>query len=231
MSKVFGAEGESAENGGSKIGSHPGQVKFFEARLAAVPLRSSHSSFYYATSPQTLQDFFEAIKTFTSTDTSDISNWLDKLTFDDNAFLAYNPPEGLEIEDFLKHNKLIFGDNGSDVKSEMFSFLALKENQLAIFNEEEFKSICESSMPVIARNKIGDEGISENLFYEEVLPRRTVLWFMLAADEEHNEILELFVNDLVKENALFQFGANSSIGYGVCNIEKVNIADGRGGGK
>lgn len=71
-------------------------------------------------------------------------------------------------------------------------------------------------LPVIARNKLED-GKSENLWYEEVVPAESRFVFFVSYDNE--EIFKEFDEIIQKE--LIQIGANGSIGYGFCKITKV----------
>ena len=71
-------------------------------------------------------------------------------------------------------------------------------------------------LPVIARNKLED-GKSENLWYEEVVPAESRFVFYVSYDDD--EIFEKF--DKIIQNELIQIGANGSIGYGFCKITKV----------
>lgn len=70
-------------------------------------------------------------------------------------------------------------------------------------------------LPVIARNKLND-GLSENLWYEEVVPRYTLFYFVILAEDE--SIIECFEKEIEKE--WIQIGANASVGYGYCTIQK-----------
>jgi len=107
-------------------------------------------------------------------------------------------------------------------------------DSFAIFHDDLFQHICMSGLPVIARNQLSDEGISKNLFYEEILPRRSVLWFMngvyqfskINADSKA-DTGEYFTSQFqrVEDQLLdhnIQIGANASVGYGLTKIHKIN---------
>ncbi|MCB0385066.1 MAG: hypothetical protein KDD43_06715, partial [Bdellovibrionales bacterium] len=85
----------------------------------------------------------------------------------------------------------------------------------AFFHDGDFKEICER-LPVIARNQL-ESGISRNLFYEEVVPRQTRFVFFVERPKDHDGLHEY----LKKLDFRIQLGANASIGYGVCKIERV----------
>ena len=73
------------------------------------------------------------------------------------------------------------------------------------------------SYPFLSRNHLED-GVSQNLWYEEVVPREALFGFVILAPEG-DSLLEKF-NQLVKEN-IIQIGANATIGYGLCHFQKI----------
>lgn len=72
----------------------------------------------------------------------------------------------------------------------------------------------DENLPIIARNCL-DNGVSANLWYEQILPSKTVLYFFTSGDVEK----DVFSKNLDK--SLVQIGANATIGYGYCSITKV----------
>ena len=72
-------------------------------------------------------------------------------------------------------------------------------------------------LPVIARNSVGEQ---TNLWYEEVVPHKSIFYFaVVASTSESENLLEAFT-DSVREK-IIQFGANASVGYGLCKVIKV----------
>lgn len=79
---------------------------------------------------------------------------------------------------------------------------------------ESFKKLCKDDhLPIIARNKL-DNGISENLWYEQVVPSETV-FYTIIQDVDDDKLTNAI------ENQYIQIGANATIGYGVCLFTKV----------
>lgn len=70
-------------------------------------------------------------------------------------------------------------------------------------------------LPVIARNCL-ENGVSKNLWYEQVLPRKSRLAFFILHDD--CEINKAF--DSAITSVPVQIGANASVGYGICVIKK-----------
>ncbi len=89
--------------------------------------------------------------------------------------------------------------------------------EIHILTDKEFKKI---PLPVLARNKL-ENGISKNLWYEEVVPRKSVFYFWVISNHipEDVRLLEKFKN--IINNQVIQFGANASIGYGLCMVTAV----------
>lgn len=72
----------------------------------------------------------------------------------------------------------------------------------------------DENLPIIARNKL-DNGESVNLWYEQVLPSKSVLGTLIMTK---NDSL-----DKALDRALIQIGANATIGYGYCTFVKLNL--------
>lgn len=72
-------------------------------------------------------------------------------------------------------------------------------------------------LPVLARNQLED-GISNNLWYEEVVPHKSIFTFAVSSEDE--AVLNAFT-EVLRKKQFVQFGANASIGYGLCRIEKI----------
>lgn len=78
---------------------------------------------------------------------------------------------------------------------------------------EELKKL---SLPVLARNNL-ENGISCNLWYEEVVPHESVFYFIVSAEDSDTDLLERFKAAI--QGQTIQFGANASIGYGLCKVD------------
>lgn len=74
-------------------------------------------------------------------------------------------------------------------------------------------------LPVIARNSL-ENGQSENLWYEEIVPRQTRFYFFIAVPNHLAEYYrENFENRITEQ--VIQIGANATVGYGYCKISKI----------
>ena len=73
-------------------------------------------------------------------------------------------------------------------------------------------------LPVIPRNHL-ENGISKNLWYEEIIPRETRFYFITMVEKKcKNEQFEAYLTDNI-----IQIGANATIGYGYSKISSLSI--------
>ena len=78
--------------------------------------------------------------------------------------------------------------------------------------------LCDNDhLPVFVRNYLNN-GQSENLWYEQVLPRFSKLYFMVLVPDG-DTCFQIF-NKHVTET-LVQIGANATVGYGYCKLTKI----------
>lgn len=110
----------------------------------------------------------------------------------------------------------------NDLLTELANLVGVKNIQK--ISKEDYESL---SLPVIARNQLKD-GISENLWYEEVLPHKSILALTIIDDSEEAGVFDGF--EAALEANLVQFGANASIGYGICRLVKVYKKEENGNG-
>ena len=199
---------------GSDVGK--GNVIFHDALLLSIPLRSNREAFFNATCPLLIERMINFMGTF------GIKN--DKL------------------EHFLKIIKnagekpFIFNYSKNDLQVEWFEqFEFMKDDKMSgllgdkfiVTSNDDFKLLVEDyNLPVIARNQL-ENGVSKNLFYEQIMPRETQFFFIINQYVEHNggyNAIDGFKKQMIASiNELpVQIGANASIGYGYCNITSFN---------
>ena len=188
-----------------------GMMRFYDARLVFVPMRSDVAPFFHVTSIGTLRDAFQ---------------WLDSLGIEN---LSPLPDDSESTHDYIEHSQKAFVEDFEckPMPEELKQAVKpIKElfgiDRIAVMSEESFQTLLDS-LPVIARNKL-DNGKSINLWYEEVLPRQSVLLTAISqyelldpSDEKDFEKAYKKLHDTV-QNDLIQVGANASIGYGLCRF-------------
>ena len=86
----------------------------------------------------------------------------------------------------------------------------IKVPYVTVSNFEKYSN--DENLPIIARNKL-ENGESDNLWYEQVLPPNSVLGTLIIAKD--NSL------DRVLDGQLIQIGANATVGYGFCTFVKL----------
>lgn len=80
-----------------------------------------------------------------------------------------------------------------------------------------FSELCnDENLPIIARNVLKN-GLSDNLWYEQVVPAETIFYAII---QEPGEVLKNAIN-----GKIIQIGANATVGYGYCKFECIELTD------
>ena len=74
--------------------------------------------------------------------------------------------------------------------------------------------------PVLARNQL-ENGISNNLWYEEIVPHKSIFYLIILAPENDEEEFSDFDKALTGKGIAVQFGGNATIGYGYTKIKNI----------
>ena len=185
-----------------------GEYKFFSANLVVLPVRSNKKPFFRATAKFILNEINEKAGQLKVGE-------LGLELFTDIRVTAGKPKitetEGLYLlEDYC-------AENGLSVTSEN-----ILGNNPALFHDDDFKELIKE-LPVIARNHL-ENGQSQNLWYEEVVPRQSrFIFFVSKPQEENNSVkYEDKFEEHFSDKEVIQIGANASIGYGYVTIEKIS---------
>jgi len=206
---IFGAD--STNNN-----QQAGAFNFFEASLLARPVRSNKKPYFMATSTGVISDFLEFLDSFEIEIEEKIKSALkalSKIRVEDGTPTIFENLKDVILEDF-------------EAQANSLDVLALDEflgKNIALFSDKDFKEL---DLPVLARNKL-DNGKSENLWYEEVVPKKSKFYFAIGKptnldEADKKEKLEAFEKRFDKTSRV-QFGANKSIGYGYSRVEKVSL--------
>lgn len=206
MDFIFGSDDE---NNGSQ-----GYVKFLDSYLLFLPLRSDKRAYYHATSEERLLefcDFFEELGFDMKELKAEIRDLDENTVFD---------PEAAHVEDILcnasgrsiENLKKLFGDI-----------------HIAILSSELFNDAVEH-LPIIARNRLKEKQ-SKNLWYEEIVPRRSIFYtsmldysnYGVRVQSKANYSINCFYKEM--EHDYVQIGANGSIGFGLCKIKQLELME------
>lgn len=193
VNKIFGMVGNDEV---CKGGTH----KFFDAGLIARPMRVAKSSSMASipvVSVASVNAFLSMLNAFGCNHYG-----VQEITapdFGDNQFLT-NATEQIEVE----------GEKTGVLTGETKDQLAALENVIGstVAIVKDFDGY---DLPVVARNHL-ENGISKNLWYEEVVPHGSVFYFSIIAPDDDES---LKIPDIV------QFGGHASIGCGFTKVTKL----------
>jgi len=90
---------------------------------------------------------------------------------------------------------------------------------LGTADEKQFKELVHE-LPVLSRNHL-DNGVSQNLWYEEVVPRAAFFGFVILVPEEAGAENHFDTFNKMIDDKVIQIGANATIGYGLCHFKKI----------
>lgn len=207
---IFGPENSSNDS------HQTGAYSFFEAQLLTRPVRSNIKSYFSATSPDVIKNFLATINEF-------------DIIFDEELKAELEQFSQIQVQDgkpiiFENIENTIIEDEKAIFKSfNTAQITKLLGDDITLFSTKDFKEL---DLPVLARNAL-DNGVSKNLWYEEVVPKYSTFFFCIGKPEnidekDYNQKIKGFENRFDKEGTKIQIGANKSIGYGFSKIVKVS---------
>jgi CRISPR-associated protein Cmr4 len=167
-----------------------GALRFFEAHLLSVPVRSvSESEIFFRATTGGIVDSFNSMS------------------------------ENLKCNTAINFPATVSGTAETEYESApLFNDVEFIGGKAVKFNSTQINNLFDH-LPVIARNSL-DNGISENLWYEEVVPRESRFYFFVNVPPELNENFLQDINENL-HGKMVQIGANATVGYGLCKITKM----------
>ncbi|MCC5937999.1 MAG: type III-B CRISPR module RAMP protein Cmr4 [Lunatimonas sp.] len=210
-SSIKGALREFFQNNNTEVlpifgdEKNAGKWQFLSADLLSRPLRSSKSPYFNATSTSVVKSLIQKLTNFGLPVPNDLLS------------LSFQSPE--------KGHPIVFSDEYRGAIIEELDWVIKDDSQiqnitllpwvnaafgenLALLHPDDFQSL---ELPVIARNHL-ENGKSENLWYEEVVPYDSRFATFIIQSPEMRDTFEKGLEDMV------QIGANASIGYGLCKF-------------
>ncbi len=193
-----------------------GAYKFFEASLLTRPVRSNIKSYFNAITVETIEELLELSEDFNLTMDDVTKQGLQSMIAnkpDEGKAFIYEVLEGVKVE----HIYNVIPQTPID------GLEALLGTNLVLLHNDDMQKI---ALPVLARNYLLN-GESKNLWYEEVVPKRSKFYFVIGTptNEDTKDVEELDKLNTAFETSLtqnIQIGANATIGYGYTKIMKVS---------
>jgi CRISPR-associated protein Cmr4 len=203
------------------FGSHPlesdgkstqGVYKFFSAHLLSIPVRSNIKPYFNATSSGIIKDFL----TFCEALGFPIKKEKVK-ALEEFSRIADSPNIFERVQGAVLEGKAATSNEFDNSKLQVVKELI--GNQPAFYSDTDFQDVSEG-LPVIARNHL-ENGISQNLWYEEIVPRQSRFYF--AVIEPTDDAQSVTFDKMVASEGPVQIGANATVGYGYCKITKLHM--------
>jgi len=202
VTDVFG----SSSRGDDDVGINDlrqGDHIFYQAKLLGLPVRSNHQLYYLATTPPLLADFLADLQLMGGefNGTAALQKIIDldrNLKPGEPRYLGPDAGE-IQLEDLVAKNA---GPHEDDLT-------ALFGERIAILHVDDFDRLAEE-LPTVARNSLNN-GISVNLWYEEIVPRET-RFYCPVTSLNNDQSLDAAVTHI---NGLVQIGGNATVGMGL----------------
>lgn len=217
---LFGAELGSAKH-------FAGAMAFSDTRILAFPVRTLSGVFGWVTSPVVVDRLRRDLSLVDSALQVDVTDHID-----DNAVLVSSKANGssrVVIEDLMLEAKT---DTSVDTLAHQLSSLCLAREShkilcskfrkdLMVLSETHFRHLLELGTEVVARNQLDENKTSKNLWYMELIPRDTLFYSVIMAEDSRNSadkgadaLLNLLAESL--SEGYVQLGGNETLGHGWC---------------
>ncbi|NPA44449.1 MAG: type III-B CRISPR module RAMP protein Cmr4 [Chlorobi bacterium] len=219
MKRIFGSDSSANKKGGSE--TQQGESVFFTAHLLALPVRTNKNSFMLTTSPE-LINFFEHLHTLLGDPLKEsIYEEIKSIVSDDNPDVGKcfkNTYVGAEMDIVGTRLNLI---NNDELLNKLKSLFGFDSDRIAVVSNRTMAELTSDLyLPVISRNAL-DDGESQNLWYEQILPRFTRLYFAnIWKEEKQQDFVENLLTNKDNKKPL-QVGGNASVSYGFTSITKM----------
>ena len=201
IDEIFGAAPKSKE--AIKAGTY----KFLDAKFLSRPMRVGNSAQRAAISVvsiDALNDYLAMLSAFGCNRYGIGQISVDEALFGDAQFLT-NCDEDITVE----------GEKTAKLPTALAEQL-LKLKDVLGDTFAVVRHIDRYPLPVVARNCL-ENGQSKNLWYEEVVPHKSVFYQLIVIPDNQQMELEL-------EAEPIQFGGNASIGCGFICIKKLEVS-------
>lgn len=214
ITEIFGSDAKETKN------TNSGSYSFFTAQLLFRPMRVSDGNFTYCL-----------------VTTVDLLEKMVQMVSDLNGDLPCDMLKAIKkVKEKMNNLKDKYGISNKDISLEGYDLEYCKEDvnkvvdllnifekfnlkngvPIVILKPEIFKEI---DLPIVARNQLED-GLSNNLWYEEIVPHESIFYFAIMYPD-NNDSFKKFDEEL--RSNIIRFGGGASIGYGYCKIEEYTI--------
>ncbi|MBD3159183.1 MAG: type III-B CRISPR module RAMP protein Cmr4 [Candidatus Lokiarchaeota archaeon] len=225
---IFGADLDSGQH-------FAGAVALGDTRILAFPVRQMQGVFGWVTSPTVI----DRLKRDLSIVNVDLEVGISSSVEDNTALVTTRSKQSSKvvIEDLMLEAK---PDSAVDTLADQLAALCLGRNahdmlrekfkrDLIVLSEQQFRHLLNLGTEVVARNKLDEKKTSENLWYMELIPRDTLFYSPIMAEDSRggnsmkaDEILNK-LSDAISAGYV-QVGGNETLGHGWC-ATSVHLAE------
>ena len=219
IGEIFGSD----INRGLQDNSFPGKICFLTAYILLLPFRAAAGKYpyYLVTTKSVLQQFGSLYKNIKGTEPI---QGFDKAVSGLNENSSYGvETDPVKLDDYLYYNVQSLPEPVRNV-TDWFADQGSAGRVIIIPDRDFGGDNNRVVLPVLARNTLDDQGISNNLWYEEVVPHETVFYLPVISNgtADGDRTLERFHSFITAEgNCLVQFGGNATIGYGLTRVSAL----------
>lgn len=214
VTDIFGSDNKNSNEHG-KEKSTPGNLKFLSGNLLYMPVRAAKGSmvYYLVTSKELLRQFGTMYMAITGKEIE--VGFMDEVTNLDEKTAYAVKQEEIKVENHSYKIKDRIPENILKILQEVAEE---DKEKILILPDKDLQTV---TLPILARNKL-DNGKSESLWYEEVVPHEAVFYFSVLSNgtKKGDESLIQF-DEEIEKSSLIQFGGNATVGYGLTKLKKI----------
>lgn len=208
-----------------------GRILVSDARLLLLPVRSLTGAYKWATCPHLLERYARDRNRCGLNGGSLASE--DQFSTDVLGPKSYLGAGGSDRKLYLEERGFQHAGELPDGLAELLGELIQHQQtrnrlpgQMVILNHSDFTWFARYGLAVQARNKLKENKISDNLWYEESIPPDTLMYAVLAGrqDDTLSEISKAFDG-----YAYLQAGGNETVGHGWFAVQMLSAKEGSDG--
>ncbi len=199
-----------------------GLFSFDDARMLFLPVRTDKFPFVMVTCDRILEDFMRHLKYFNlSKEEDNLYKEINLLSTQTGYLMGW---EGMaEKEDVILEDTTLKVRTKA-VKDDDYPLLRDildGELRIAVLEHNDFKELCgDEFLPIRTRNAL-DNGISKQLWFEQVIPPEAMFYFIIGYPNDMDE--EKKYLDGIIHDKVMNFGASASVGYGKCHCRSIQV--------
>ncbi len=205
ISDIFGQENSKDPSKQAQIGNY----NFLGGDLVALPIRSNYQQYFLTFDDKIVDNVNQKAELLIGQKIMNDKLEIGKLYLNAkpnyDIFLEDQKVEVYDKENSNYVNPFLLNLDASLNFSERFACLA--HNNAKPFYKD---------LPTVARNKVGTGDSDNNLWYEELVPHKSIFITYISYTGKANTDFETALT-----NDVIQIGANSSVGYGLCKFSEV----------